>query len=68
MKKNFNIVIRCLAGAGLLLAIISMLVKGEPERSILRLIGVVMTLALLIQVVIFGTKRGLFDDRPTHPD
>ena len=68
MKKNVNIVIRCLAGAGLLLVIISMLMRQEPERSIVRLIGVVMVLALLIQVVVFRTKPGLFDDRPTHPD
>lgn len=68
MKKNYQILIRCLAGAGFLLLIISMVVKREPEKSILRFVGLVMALSLLIQVMVFKTKPDVFKDKPGEPD
>jgi hypothetical protein len=68
VKKNYNILIRCLAVAGLLLLIISMVMKREPEKSVLRFLGLAMMLSLLIQVMVFKTKPDLFKDKPGGPD
>jgi uncharacterized Tic20 family protein len=68
VKKNYQILIRCLAVVGFLLVIISMVVKREPEKSILRFVGLVMSLSLLIQAMLFKTKPGVFKDKPGNPD
>jgi hypothetical protein len=68
VKKNYNILIRFLAVAGLLLLIISMVVKKEPEKSLLKFIGLAMMLSLLIQMMVFKTKPDLFKDKPGGPE
>lgn len=68
MKKNYKILIRLLGVAGVILLIISACLGKEPEKTILRFIGLGLVAALVLQILVFNMKPGLYKDKPGRPD
>ena len=68
MKTNYKILIRLLGLGGIVLLIISRVVRQEPATTILRIVGLALVAALVIQVMVFNMKPGLYKDKPGRPD
>lgn len=68
VKTNYKILIRLLGLGGLVLLIISSVVRQEPATTILRFVGLALVAALVIQVMAFNMKPGLYKDKPGRPD
>jgi uncharacterized membrane protein len=68
VKTNYKILIRLLGLGGIILLVISRVVRQEPVTTILRFVGLALVAALVIQIMVFNMKPGLYKDKPGRPD
>jgi len=68
VKTNYKILIRLLGLGGIVLLVISRVVRQEPATTILRFVGLALVAALVIQIMVFNMKPGLYKDKPGRPD
>jgi hypothetical protein len=67
-RKNFRMVTRLLGLGGVVLCLISMSMTKGPGKNILLYVALAMGIALLIQIILYTSKPGLFKDKSSNPD